>query len=93
MSIKKNSTLLLYFSWPPQAPIHGKTKWTKIDCFSSDTEVRYADDSTTAVNEGKQLLGNNLFAFAQKGDFFTGICADKNCLTIDKKCRLFKRIE
>lgn len=74
---KTKSSLLLTISWPPSAPIHGKTIWVKIACPAEEIKIEKSDSK-------------DLFGQAGKNDYFYGYCDDGNCQSISRGCDLQK---
>lgn len=74
---KTKSSFLLSVTWPPSAPIHGKTIWVKIICPAEEVKVEGSDSK-------------DLFAEANKNDYFYGFCDDINCQSISRGCDLQK---
>ena len=84
------SQLQLMFTWPPSAPAYNTTQWVKILCSFEETEVYSKGTSPTLENEGRRLVGRDVFAPVQKNFFFTGFCADPQCQSVGKGCRLYE---
>lgn len=74
---KTKSSLLLTISWPPSAPIHGKTIWVKITCPGEEVKIEKSDSK-------------DLFGQSGKNDYFYGYCDDINCQSISRGCDLQK---
>lgn len=82
--------LLLFYTWPNKLPLRDKSSWATITCSVDDTTIGYLNSEERDLRQ-KEINGADLFEYAAPGDYFSGFCADSECQTVGRNCRLHRK--